>query len=94
MNRYLTLINFTETGAKALKKSPARASAFAKAARRAGVKIEAQYWCLGQYDGVLITSGKGDKPLKVLAKLAALGNVRTQTLKLQDAVEFAALFKG
>lgn len=93
MARYLTLLRFTEKGAKAMSKSPSRAKAFAAAAKQAGVTVEAQYWCLGACDGVLIVSGDGNKPLQQIARLAALGNVSTQTVPLMDADEFGRLFK-
>ena len=54
MSRYISLIRFTEQGALALKQSTDRAAAFHKAAEKAGVKVEAQYWTVGAYDGVLI----------------------------------------
>src|SRR5262249_14778603 len=54
MARYLTLIRFTEQGAKTIKKSTARAADFRAAAEKVGVKVEAQYWTTGAYDGVLI----------------------------------------
>ena len=43
MARYITLIRFTEQGAKNLKKSTGRARAFDEAAKKAGVTIEGQY---------------------------------------------------
>ena len=54
MARYISLLRFTEQGAKNLKKSTNRAHTFDKIATQSGVKIEGQYWTLGAYDGVLI----------------------------------------
>src|SRR5262245_15225646 len=54
MARYISLIKFTDQGAKNMKKSTTRAHTFDKAAAKAGVKIEGQYWTMGAYDGVLI----------------------------------------
>jgi uncharacterized protein with GYD domain len=82
MARYITLLTFTEQGAKNIKKSTARAHAFDKLAARAGVKVEGQYWTMGRYDGVLILSASDEtKVLHMLTSLAALGNVRTQTMQ-------------
>lgn len=73
-------------------KSTTRAAAFRKAAEKAGVVVEAQYWTVGSYDGVLILSAKNsDAALRQLAVLAEAGNVRTQTLQAFDAEEFAEL---
>ena len=81
MTRYISLIKFTAQGAKNIKKSTARAHAFDKAADRAGVKIEGQYWTMGAYDGVLIISADDErKALHCLTELASSGNVSTETL--------------
>ena len=91
MARYVTLIRFTEQGARAIKQSATRAQAFRKAAEKAGVTIEAQYWTVGTYDGVLILRGEEQNVLHQLAELARLGNVRTATLPAFDAGEFKAI---
>lgn len=92
MNRYVCLLRFTEKGAREIKNSTARADAFDKAAEKAGVRIEAQYWTLGSYDGVLILGAdKGEKALHCLTELAAGGFVRTETLPAFDANEFEAI---
>ena len=92
MPRYITLIRFTEQGAKNIKKSTTRAHAFDKAAAKAGAKIEGQYWTLGAYDGVLIISADDEtKALHLLTELAASGNVQTQTMQAFDAKQFGAI---
>ncbi|MBI2927765.1 MAG: GYD domain-containing protein [Verrucomicrobia bacterium] len=89
MPRYITLIRFSEQGAKNIKKSTTRAHAFDKAAAKAGVKIEGQYWTLGAYDGVLIISADDEKQaLHLLSELAAGGNVKTQTMQAFVDTEF------
>jgi uncharacterized protein with GYD domain len=88
MARYVTLIRFTDQGARALKNSPARALDFRKAAEKAGITVEAQLWTAGSCDGVLILSGDEQNLLRCLAQLVALGNVRTETLRAFDAREF------
>jgi len=89
MPRYVTLLKFTEQGARAIRKSPSRAQAFAKTAAKAGIKVEAQYWTVGSYDGLLIVSADSEeKVLACLADLIALGNVRTHSLQAFTATEF------
>lgn len=89
MARYVALIRFTEKGARAIARSATRAAAFRQGAIRAGLKIEAQLWTTGRYDGVLIVSGASDAGvLAAIARLNALGNVRTETLQAFDAGEF------
>lgn len=92
MARYVTLIRFTDQGARAIRKSAARASAFRKAAARAGITVEAQHWTTGAYDGVLILSADSEQRiLHCLTELAAAGNVRPETMRAFDAKEFGAL---
>ena len=91
MARYVTLIRFTDQGARSIRKSPARALAFKKAAEKAGIGVEALLWTVGACDGVLILSGDEKKVLRCLTQLAALGNVRTETMQAFDAAEFKAI---
>src|SRR5579864_9307801 len=89
MARYITLLRFTEQGAKDLKASTNRAHTFDKIAAKAGVKIEGQYWTLGAYDGVLILSADSEaKVLRCLSQLASQGNVRSETMQTFIDKEF------
>jgi uncharacterized protein with GYD domain len=95
MARYISLLKFTEKGAKAIKQSTQRAQAFDKAAGKAGVKIEAQYWTLGAYDGVLVLRADSDKKaLRCLAELVAGGFVTTETMPAFDQKEFKQMVGG
>lgn len=95
MPTYISLLRYTEKGARAIKDSPKRAQSFDKAAARAGVKVEAQYWSIGAYDGILILSADtAEQALHCVSELAAAGNVRTETLQLFSEKEFAAIVNG
>ena len=95
MARYISLIRFTEKGSRALRQSLARASAFKRMAAKASVEVEAEYWTVGSYDGVLIISAdKAENALRCLTELAALGNVKTETMQALDAKEFSAIAGG
>ena len=92
MAKYISLLRFTEQGAKALKKSTNRAHNFDEIAAKAGVTIEGQYWTLGAYDGVLIISADSEqKALQCLSNLASQGNVRTETMQAFNDKEFDAI---
>lgn len=92
MPRYISLLRFTEQGAKNMKNSTSRAHDFDALAAKAGVRVEGQYWTLGKYDGVLIVSADDQrKVLSLLAALAALGNVRTETMQALVDTEFEAI---
>ncbi len=89
MTRYISLLRFTEKGAKNLKASTSRAHSFDKITAQAGVKIGSQYWTLGAYDGVLILSAESEqKILRCLSRLASQGNVRTETMQAFIDKEF------
>jgi len=89
MARYISLIRFTEKGARAIRQSTKRAHAFDKVAEKAGVRIDGQYWTLGAYDGVLILSAnKPEKALRCLTELAVAGYVKTETLPAFTDQEF------
>lgn len=95
MARYISLLRFTEQGAKNIKKSTSRAHAFDKLAAKSGVKVEGQYWTMGKYDGVLILSADHErKVLHLLTALASLGNVRTATTQAFSDEEFDAIAGG
>jgi uncharacterized protein with GYD domain len=92
MPRYVSLLRFTLQGVRNLKQSPARAAAFRKTAERAGVKVEAQLWIAGNYDGILILNAANEtKALNAIAKLAATGNVSTHTMQAFDERDFATI---
>jgi uncharacterized protein with GYD domain len=91
MARYLTLLKFTEQGARNIKKSTERALAFRDAAKKAGVTVETQLWTVGVYDGALVLSGEEKNVLRIVAELASLGNVRTETLQAFDADQFKGI---
>jgi uncharacterized protein with GYD domain len=92
MKTYVTLLTFTEQGARNLKQSPQRANEFRQAAERSGVKVLVQLWTAGKYDGVLILQAENEeKILTTLVQLAALGNVHTHSLRAFDGSEWNSL---
>ena len=87
MPAYITLASFTEQGARNIKESPARYEAFKSAAEAAGVTIKSVHWTTGAYDIVIVAEGPEDAVMTLALKTAALGNVRTQTLRGFNPVE-------
>ena len=82
-------------GARAIKNSPVRARAFARAAEKAGLKVETQLWTIGTYDRILILQAEDEaQALAAIARLSAGGFVRTETFPAFDAGEFAAIVRG
>lgn len=92
MARYITLLTFTEQGATNIQKSTKRAHSFDRLAEKTGVRIVAQYWTMGQYDGVLIVDAETEQQaLHMLTELGAAGNVRTETMQAFIDKEFDAI---
>ena len=81
MPAYITLANFTDQGARTIKDSPERFEAFKSLAEGAGVSIKSVHWTTGAYDIVVVSEGPEDALMTLNMKMAAMGNVRTQTLR-------------
>lgn len=94
MPAYITLANFTDQGARAIKDSPERFEAFKSLAEASGVAVKSVHWTTGAYDIVLVTEGSEDALMTLNLKLAALGNVRTQTLRGFTITEMRKLASG
>lgn len=91
MATYVTLVNLTEQGARHIAESPARYEAFKSMAEGLGVVIKSVHWTQGAYDLVLISEGTEEAMTLSTLKMAALGNVRTQTLRGFSAAEMREL---
>jgi uncharacterized protein with GYD domain len=88
MATFLTLVNMTEQGARDFKSSPDRAEKFKAAAQKAGVTVKEVLWTMGRYDVVMILEAADDKTVvSAMVGLAALGNVKTQTMRAFSAAE-------
>jgi uncharacterized protein with GYD domain len=94
MPAYITLANFTDQGACAIKDSPDRFEAFKALAESSGVTIKSVHWTTGAYDIVLVSEGPEDAVMALNLKTATLGNVRTQTLRGFSVTEMRKLVAG
>jgi uncharacterized protein with GYD domain len=92
MATYCVLGSFTEQGVRKAKDSPERAEAFKEMAKKCGVTVKDFYWAQGQYDVVVILDASDDLAVTSLAlSVGALGNVRTQTLRLFSPADMKAI---
>jgi uncharacterized protein with GYD domain len=92
MAKFIALIDLTRQGVADFRSTKKRADAFIALAKKAGVTVTAQYWTLGDHDGVLIFDAPDDQTAAaVLLDLAAEGNVRTRTLRAFDRSEIDQL---
>ncbi len=92
--RFVTLLRFTEQGARSLNETTIRADQFRQEAEAAGLKILQQLWTQGAIDGIVVyEAADGETASRAMLKLAARGFVRTETLPAYDAAEMAKLLK-
>jgi uncharacterized protein with GYD domain len=88
MVTYVTLFHWTEQGLSKIQDTLKRAEDFSAVAEKAGARVKAQYWTVGEYDGIVILEAPDDSTaVGLIAKVAKLGNVRTQTLRAFDSAE-------
>ncbi|MCA9125761.1 MAG: GYD domain-containing protein [Planctomycetales bacterium] len=95
MVRYISIINFTVQGIQGIKNSPSRAHAFAAQIEQLGGKVLFQYWSLGDADGCFGFEVPSEQvATQLLLRLEQQGNVRTKSLRVFDASEFASIVDG
>jgi uncharacterized protein with GYD domain len=86
MPTYVVLINWTDQGVKGFKDTVDRYQSAREAGSEAGVTWRETYWTLGPYDLVSVLDAPDDETLMAsILNVAALGNIRTTTLRAFDA---------
>ena len=82
MKRFISLLTFTPQGRHTIQESPERADAFIAAATAGGCTVNALYWTVGGYDGLISFDAPDEETATALmVKLASAGNVQTHTLQ-------------
>jgi uncharacterized protein with GYD domain len=92
MATYLTLIKFTDRGEKDLKDTCKRATEFKAHAKKHGIDVKEQYWCMGAYDGFIVYDAADDET--ATAAMLSLGSrqfVATQTLRAFNVAEMSKI---
>jgi len=85
---YVTLIKFTERGVKDIKDTCKRATEFKAHAKKHGIEVKEQYWCMGAYDGLIVFEAPDDETATAaMLSLSSRENVTTQTLRSFSAAE-------
>jgi uncharacterized protein with GYD domain len=88
MATFITTVQFTEQGLKAVRDTCDRGAALMAAAEKLGVQVTGLYWTLGAFDGVLVLEAPDEATATAaLLHLGSLGNLRTQTARAFDAAE-------
>src|SRR5450755_1943616 len=92
MAHYITLINWTEAGARNVKDTTKRAEAFKEMAKASGVTVKDIYWTQGAYDLITTVEAKDEMAyMALLATMAKGGNIRTQTLRAFTQAEISQI---
>jgi uncharacterized protein with GYD domain len=92
MATYVTLIKFTEKGIKDIKDTCKRAANFKTAAKKMGIEVSQQYWCVGAYDGAIIFDAPDDEnATAAMCSLASQDNVTTETMRAFTAAEMGKI---
>ncbi len=92
MATYVVLMNWTDQGVKNASQTVERYEAARDDLAAHGVTIREILWTLGSYDIVSIVEAADDETATAgLLRLAAQGNLRTQTLRAFSADEARAL---
>lgn len=92
MQKYITLVSFTEEGIKNLKSTCKRAESFAEKVKKKGVNIKQTYWTFGRYDIVHVFEAPNDEVAAAVSfTLGTTGNVRTETLRAFDVKEMTSI---
>jgi uncharacterized protein with GYD domain len=92
MATYVSLLKFTEHGVTKIKDTCERAAEFKANAHKLGIEVNAQYWCMGAYDGLIIFEAPDDDAATVaMVTLSSLDNVTTQTLRSYTAADMGRI---
>ena len=95
MASYIMLLNYTDQGIRTIKQSPMRADEAHKLAKSCGAEMKAVYMTLGAHDLVAILEAPNDEAMARFAlAAAALGNVRSTTLKAFSETEYRKIIES
>jgi len=91
MAKFVSLLNWTDQGARDAASTVERAEAAKALAAQMGGSLEV-YWTMGQYDIVAISDFPDDETaVAFLAKVTSLGNLHSSTMRAFTADEVNAI---
>ena len=92
MPTYITLLRWTNEGARDVKKSPSRLDAARKNFQSMGVTMRSFYMTTGQYDMVAVIEAPDDATLaKALLATVSTGSVQTETMRAFTEEEYRSI---
>lgn len=94
MPTFITLMNFTDQGAKNVKDSVKRADGVKDAAKKSGVTLKDIHWTMGVHD-VVATWEAPDGPTMsaFVLSIGAAGNVRGVTMRAYSREKMTGILK-
>jgi uncharacterized protein with GYD domain len=94
MATYATLIKFTERGIKDIKDTCKPAAEFKAHAKKHGIEVKEQYWCMGAYDGLIIFDAPDDETASAaMLSLSSRESISTQILRSFTAAEMSKILE-
>jgi uncharacterized protein with GYD domain len=94
MPLYVALVNWTDQGIKNYRDSVRRAEDYQGLVEKHGGQVRQLVWTLGEYDIVVVTEFPDDETATAVAlQTAAMGNIRTTTMKAFDAEQMRAIIQ-
>ena len=95
MPRYISLLNWTDQGARTVKDTVSRGHAARDAFKDGGGTLVDIYWTLGQHDACLIFEAPdAETATRLVLALARHGNVRSITMPAFNEPEMEQIAKG
>ena len=95
MSMYMLLCNYTEQAVRNMKEMPKRREAAYEKAKKLGVEIKAAYLALGAHDLIIHVEAPDDEAIaKFVLSVAAMGNMRTTTVRCFPEAEFEKIVGG
>lgn len=92
MPTYVSLVSWTDQGVKSYRDTVARAESFRDMVRQAGGQVRELLWTFGEYDIVTVIEAPDDEvALGLLLQTAALGNIRTRTMRAMGSDEVTSV---
>jgi uncharacterized protein with GYD domain len=92
MATYIMLGHFTDQGIRSVKDTTKRVEIVKEMGKKVGATVKEVYWTMGQYDVATIVDAPDDASMTAfLLSVAALGNVRTQSLRAFSAEEMGRI---
>jgi uncharacterized protein with GYD domain len=95
MSMYMLLCNYTEHAVRNMKEMPTRRASANEKAKKLGVEIKAAYLALGVYDLIVHIEAPNEETVaKFVLSLAAMGSLRTTTVRCFPEAEFEKIIGG